>query len=493
MSKYTVEDISDAIHMAWQQGKLSYLRRNTQRKIHASWLSSKINFRKFYIECTRRLGKSTELLLTLTEEAKARPHTKYGFFAPVKDGLLDYVEPLISKTFEDCPMEERPQFDQAHFRLTFKNGSRIVFRGSNNKQHRIRRGQEFHAAAIDEARDVDDLVELIDSVIMPALFSADGYLLISSTPADTRSHPLYDIRTRAIAEGWYIKMDIWDANRLDPDVYSIDRINEWKEETSKGLDGADIWAREYECKWVVNSRRVCVPEWNSQTMVQPFSADPYYQFYHHYMGLDWGYKDYTAVTIATLNFRKSRLEVDAELTFSGKDVRSDIVSDRISAMTDHLWGQKSPVWRGMEPNIYRQVSDSADPILINELNRYKGMNFTPVQKAHTLDAMINEFRILVAQGKIVVRPNCQLTIHCLENAVWDDKRTKLDQDVLAHHFDHLMSLIYLTRMINWQANPIPADFMIDNVRILDLNFDKHPKSASNKSARTLEAAFGGRH
>jgi hypothetical protein len=476
----------EAVGYAWEAGRLTYKMRNTQRKIKKEWIESKGRSRKFYIESTRRLGKSSFLLMLFSEECIASPNRKCGFFAPVKDGLLDYIEPLIQKTFDDCPDSLRPQFDKQRFMLKFKNGSTIIFRGSNNQQHRVRRGQEFHIAGIDEARDVDNLSELIDSVVFPALFSTDGYLIISSTPADTRSHALYQIRTRAEIEGWLSKIPIETASELDPVAYPAELIAEWKAETLKGPDGQDIWEREYGCKWVVNRRKMAVPEWDSSKMVQAFGRDPYYDFYHHYLGLDWGYKDFTAIVLGTLNFRKARLEIDAELTFSGRDVRSDLISDRLSLQYLHTYGKPLADERGSATS-YRQVSDCADPILINEINKFKGMSFVPVEKAHTLDAMLNEFRILVNNGKIVVDPKCQLTIHCLENAVWTDKRDKLDQDVLAHHFDHLMALVYLTRMVDWEANPIPPDFMVDGVRVIDLNFDK--TKASNGSGKALETAF----
>lgn len=348
-------------------------------------------------------------------------------------------------------------------------------------------------AGIDEARDVDNLTELIDSVVFPSLFSTDGYMIISSTPADTRSHPLFEIRTRAKLEGWLIEIPIYEAQKLDPDVYTKERIDEWKEETLKGLDGQDIWEREYECKWVVNRRKMVVPEWDTQKMVVPFGRDPYNQFYHRYMGLDWGYKDFTALIFATYNFRKARLEVDGELTFSGKEVRSDLIAERASLAYKHIYNV--PIYDATKfPMVhpYRAVSDSADPILINELNKYNGMSFVPVEKAQTLNAMMNEFRILVMQGKIVVDPRCSMLIHCLENAVWVDesKRNELDQDVLAHHFDHLMALVYMTRMVDWAANPIPKDFMIDGVRVVELNFDKAGSKAQNDSGKTMENAFG---
>ena len=136
------------------------------------------------------------------------------------------------------------------------------------------------------------------------------------------------------------------------------------------------------------------------------------------------------------------------------------------------------------------VSDSADPILINELNREKGMSFSPVHKLNSLEAMLQEFRLLVQQGKVIVNPNCAMTIHCLANAIWDNKRSALDQDVLAHHFDHLMALVYLSRNLDRNTNPIPADFCVDGWRVANLDFDRRPDIS--ESASELERAFGGK-
>lgn len=490
---FTPEEFEQAMNLAWGERGLDYLRRNTQMHLKHAWLATKAFSRKCYWECTRRLGKSSELLMTMHEECKTAPRRKCVFFAPVKEGLLDYIEPIIEETFADCPAHLRPFFQRQRFLLRYPNGSRILFRAANNKQYRVRRGLGAHLAGIDEAREINDLSDLIDSVIMPALFSNNGYLIISSTPADTQSHPLYLLRGRAIAEGWFVPISIYDAQRMDPDVYTADRIAEWKTELLKEPDGEDRWKREFEIKWVVNERRRAVPEWDSTRMVVPTTRDPFYQFYHHYLGIDWGYKDYTALVFATFNFRAARLEVDGELTFSGKDVRSDLIAERAAVAYQGIYGTK--LWdptRFPANHSYRGVSDSADPILINEINKYPGMSFMPVKKADTLDAMLQEFRILVMRGKIVVNPKCALTIHCLENGIWDDKHSKLDQDILAHHFDHLMALVYLTRHVDWDSNPIPKDFMVDNVRVMEINFDNKDKDGSTtQSGHALAQAFGG--
>jgi hypothetical protein len=468
----------EAIAYSWKLGRLNYRRRSTQKFLKAAIEKAKLISRKIYFETTRRLGKSSEMLMMFTEHCLEKPSWKAGFFAPVKDGLLDYIEPIIQKTYEECPDDSRPVFNRQRFILEFPNKSSIIFRGSNNQQHRIRRGQEFHEAGIDEARDVDSLDSLVDSVVMPALFSAEGgYLYLSSTPADTRSHPLYRYRQLAEAEGWLIRLTIWDAHRMDPDVYTEERINEWKRETLKSVDGDDKWKREYECEWVVNKSRAAVPEWKG-AYVRPVKKDPYYAFYDRYIGIDWGYKDYTAVGFGSYLYREAVLQVESELMFSGTDVRADRIAEAIDRQAVKLWGDG---WKAT------MVSDSADPILINEINVHPRMSFVPVHKAETLDAMLNQFRQLVNQGKILVSPECAMTIHCLANAVWDEKRDKLDQDVFARHFDHLMQLVYLTRNVDFNHNPIPPDYMIDGVRVVDLSFDK--PNRKSQDARALEEAF----
>src|ERR1700676_3966764 len=130
----------DAIHLAWKIGRLDYRLRHSQRAIKLAWEESKKVSRKFYINSTRRLGKSSFLLHIMVEECIKHPNSRWAFFAPVKDGLLDYIEPIIQTTLENCPDSLRPKFDRNRFMFSFSNGSSILFRGSNNQQHRIRRG-----------------------------------------------------------------------------------------------------------------------------------------------------------------------------------------------------------------------------------------------------------------------------------------------------------------------------------------------------------------
>jgi hypothetical protein len=466
--------IAAAIRYAWKIGRLDYRLRRSQHQIKLAWNEAKLISRKFYINSTRRLGKSSFLLHIMTEECIRKPNSRWAFFAPVKDGLLDYIEPIIEKTFQDCPDDLRPKFDKNRFMFVFANGSTILFRGSNNQQHRVRRGLDLDGAGVDEGRDVDDLKDLIDSVIFPSLFSSNGYLIISSTPADSFSHDLYSYYQLADVEGWLYECNIDKAAQLDPEAFPADRIIEWKKET----DRDDVWQREYMCKWIIDSTRIAVQEWKNE-YVKAYKTDIFYKFYHHYIGIDWGSKDFTAIIFATWDFKRAKLVVEGELTFSGTEVRSDKIAAAIEMMRLKLWGEDS--------SIYRMISDSADPILINELNGHPGMNCTPVYKEKSLEAMLNQFRILVAAEKIEVSPTCAMTISNLKSAVWDKTRTALDKDPYNHHFDHLMALVYLTRGLVPNENPIPKDFGVDGTRVIDLNFDR--KGGKSLGAQALEEAY----
>lgn len=470
----TPEDRLKAIRACWTVGRLDYRLRNSQKAIKLAWLKSKEHSRKFYIESTRRLGKSSFLLSLMTEESIKTPKIRCGFFAPVKDGLLDYILPIIEKTLEDCPEELRPVFNKQRFLLEFKNGSSILFRGSNNQQHRLRRGMDFDICGVDEARDVDSLTDLIDSVIFPALFSSDGYLIISSTPADTFGHDLYKYRQMAEIEKWLFQCTMQQASEYDPIEFTPARIAEWRKETKAD----DVWEREYNCKWVVDTSRITVSEWKPE-FISTYKKDVFYPFYHHYIGIDWGSKDFTAIIFATWDFRNAFLQVDGELTFSGLEVRSDKIAAAIERQRIRLWGEDS--------TIYKMISDSADPILINELNAHPGMNAIPVYKERSLEAMCNQFKILVGMGKVKVSPEAPMTISNLGSAVWNKERSALDRDPYNHHFDHLMALIYLTRGLVPSANPIPADFGFDGMRVINLNFDKSPNN--NLAAQAITEAF----
>ena len=80
-----------------------------------------------------------------------------------------------------------------------------------------------------------------------------------------------------------------------------------------------------------------------------------------------------------------------------------------------------------------------------------------------------------------------MTISNLACAVWNKERSALDRDPYNHHFDHLMALVYLTRGLVPNDNPIPSDFGFDGTRVINLNFDA--PNGKSLAAQALEEAY----
>ncbi len=448
---------------AWTLGELAYKLRNHQKKTRLECLEIHKTSVKWYLEANRRYGKSTEFLVMLTEDAIKTPGAEYGFFAPVKEGLGDYIgdfdkpDTPIGQVFSDCPLDLRPVLD-ATLCLVFPNGSRILFRGSNNKQHRVRRGKTYRKVAIDECRDVDELQTLIDSVIIPSLFSVDGRLMMGSTPADTDDHDLKSYRDDAERNGWLSYANIYDCARYDPRDFPEARIAQWKAETKDPI----AWLREYETKWVKDPAKTVVPEWDEVHAIQEAPRDEVFAFYHKYDGLDSGVSDKTVGILGFYNFREARLYIEDEFVLQGSEVRTDRIAAEFKAKEKALGYQvehDKAKTRHIPPNekVYRRVADNDNLILINDLNALYDLDFFATRK-DDLAAQVNVVREWVKDGKIKVSQNCQELIGCLRNAIWDKKREKLAKSKVYGHFDALMALVYLVRNVDNQTNPVPVHF-----------------------------------
>ena len=399
------------------------------------------------------MGKSTFALLLLVESCIKNPGSRAGFYAPIKDGLKDYIKPIIKDAFDDCPDDLMPTLD-ANLTLTFPNGSSVIFRGSNNKTHRVRRGGDLHIAVIDEARDIDDLDNLIDSVVFPSLFTASGRLIISSTPADTEDHPLHAIKQEAEKEGWMSHYTILDAHRFDPEDFTQAKIDLWRKETTDNV----AWEREYLAMWVKDPTKTVMPEWlASYERVTP--RDEFFPYYHKYAGLDSGVTDKTAGLLAYYDFKNARLIVEDEFTLQDAEVITERIAKEFKTREINLGYQshhdrKDPTYRDI-PKMFRRVADNNNLILVNDLNSLYQLDFYPTGKDE-LAAMINLVREWTKNGRIHVDPRCREVLGCLRNGIWDKKREKLAKSKVYGHFDALMALVYLVRNIDTHTNPIPA-------------------------------------
>jgi len=146
--------------------------------------------------CSRRAGKTWELLREEVKIARKYPGSRLGYLTKTRDWAADLLwQPL--KNF-DRELGLRIDFNNAKLRATFPNGSLIQLAGAKDKeQPEALRGFAYKLMVMDEVGSIHPLImEYINKEIMPAaLGDYKGTLALVGTPNDTCQGYFHDMTT----------------------------------------------------------------------------------------------------------------------------------------------------------------------------------------------------------------------------------------------------------------------------------------------------------
>jgi hypothetical protein len=207
------------------------------------------------------------------------------------------------------------------------------------------------------------------------------------------------------------------------------------------------------CEDVVDETLAIIPEWKDD-YIQEIPKDEFYVYYHHYVGMDLGRVDNTALILGTYLFRQAALYIEDEIIMTGSQWTTVTLKNELLAKEAQIWGESKP---------FRRISDNNNPHLINDLGSLHSVFFMQTDK-DALEAMVNAVREMVAKGLLIVHPKCINLIGCLRWGVWDEKRRGFDRSKKLGHFDSLAALIYLVRNLAKHSNPIPVTHGHENHR-----------------------------
>ena len=434
---------------------------------------------KFVVKCSRRLGKTYFLCALSIYECRRKPYTMVRYAAPTNKALKKFIIPVMRAILEDCPPEMCPQFIKSDGYYLFPNGSELHLAGVNNDNADSLRGTHADLFIIDEAGFVDDLEYVINDVALPQFLDPDGKvvegrkLIISGSPARTPAHPFTQVSREAEAKGNYAHYDIFQAE-YPPHVLQM-IIDEC------GGEESTTWKREYLALDVVDENYALVPEWRA-SFISPPVKDDKFQFYHKYVALDIGVRDLTVALFAHYDFLKATLYIHEEVVLSGPQMTTERLAQEIRATEAKTFGLDK---NGNPMRVHKRVSD-IDLLLLNDLRALHKLYFAPTDKGK-LEEMVNEVRIWVNQGKVVVSPNCKQTIGCLAYGVWNEHRTDFERIPEYGHFDALAALMYMIRNVDQNVNPIP----VTHGRDINHTFFTED-DLKNRKHETLKKAFGKR-
>lgn len=462
--------------------KILWLRGDLSWKLHDAQLVLDFDFNKspkqlFVGNCSRQWGKSFWAVTKAIETAIKKPKAQIRYGAAFQSDLVDFIIPAFDKILEDAPAAVKGRKVGKFY--VFPNGSRIKLVGLDKHPNGLR-GNTLDLIIIDECGFVGNLDYIYKSVIIPAtLHRPNCKIILISTPPSTPAHPFVDYVQKAELEGAYVKLDIHTNPLIGPD--DIKRMAD-----EMGGVESTTFRRECLCEFVTDSDLAIIPEWNDK-YIEAIERDEYYKYYHKYDGMDLGVKDLTACIFGYYDFKRAALVIEDEFSMNGPSMNTLLLVGAIKAKEKELWSnvdeQNKPVKDFNNNSIpFRRISDNNWPILMQDLSSLHNLTFIETTKDN-LEAMINEVRLMVQAGQLIVHPRCKQLIGCLRYGVWDAKKKAFARSTVYGHFDHLAALIYLIRNLAKGTNPIPAAHGFENHRSWLGNIKDKDKSTHN--SRTI--------
>ena len=435
-----------AVQVAWRLGRLRY-----KLLSRSMWLEDYDKFHAmaggetYVLEVGRRTGKSSFDMLIGIEECIRTPRCIVGYIAPVREKLTEYIQPILFDVLQDCPDEFKPEYIQKTNSLVFKNGSRIMFTGSNNKSYVTLRGFKLKLLLGDEFAFVDNFNFALDQVLRPALFDSNGKILLSSTPSPQLDHPFHVLADKQKLKGLYKHGTIYDAG------YDKAAIAKLREEDLSDED----FRRECLAERVTDPRRTIVPEWDAKYEL-PVIRDEFFTFYQYVCAMDLGWSDFTVVLWMYWDFKNAMLVVEDELVLRGPAMTTGWMMTELKAKEHDLFWEN-----GREIKVPSQrVADVNNPLILSDISSVHGIHFFHPSKERK-DVMVNQLRMLVKRGGVKVNPRCKFLLASLKMAMWTEDRSEFAESETLGHADAIDALIYGMRTINSQRNPIPFDYKLN--------------------------------
>lgn len=433
MARIKTDRKNSAASVLWERSVLHWKLKEPQKRVY-QWLVGH-EARRAILLCHRRFGKSWFLSLFAIEFALRNPGADIFFVAETAKQVRSVIKPIFAQILRDCPSHLKPRFNTMDGEWTFPNGSRILVAGGDSQIDRLR-GRQAHLCILDEAGFQQQLEDLVENVLHPATLLTKGKIIFSSTPPKTLAHAFIKYVEQADEADAIFRFAITENEEFTPEEIE-------KEAEQCGGWDSFTFRREFLCEIIQDAKLTIIPEWKDEFIQEP-ERDEFFQYYHRYEGMDLGVRDLTVCLFAYYDFKQAKLVIEDEFAINGPDLVTPLLAEKIREREKFLWGDVKP---------YRRIADNNNPHLLQDLGTLHQIHFAPTSK-ESLEAMINEVRIWVQQGRVRVSPKCKQLIGCLKYGVWNERRKEFARSAAYGHFDALAALIYLIRNIDTHTNPI---------------------------------------
>lgn len=472
-----------AIDELWRRGHLSFMLDSSQKDLYKLFHESDHKVQTWLL--SRRSGKTFSLCVLALEACIKKKNTIIKFVAPTKLQISTILRPLMKKILEECPQDIAPEFKAKDYIYYFPNGSEIQLAGSDGGHIEKLRGGDADICIIDEAGDVDDLKNAVQSVLLPTTLTTKGKVLISGTPPKAPDHEFIYFIEKGEMEGSLIKRTIENNPRVtQKDV----------DELIKELGGLTSSAcrRELFCEIIKDENLSVIPEFTPALEKEIVKDWKKPVFYDTYVAMDLGIVDYTAVVFGYYDFRADKVIIEDEYAVRGTDLQLPSLVKKIKEIEAKHWTH------GLTLEVRKpllRVSDH-NQIALNEMARISNneVNFVPAKKDDK-ESALNNLRVLIANKKIIIHPRCVGLIRHLKNVKWASLTNKktFARSPDDGHYDFVDAMIYFARHVDFRRNPYPRDYEMDlrreDVFINNPNFKPQATQSNQQRVDVFKKIF----
>jgi len=442
----------EAIEALWRQGELSW-KLNVVQKELKEMIDNDIT-KTSVVVVSRRTGKSWWLVTEALMQCLKNPNSIVKFIFPKAKDAKTNILPLVRMITEDCPSDLKPKFNTQDKMFNFSNGSQIQLAGSDGGNVESIRGGFAHLCIIDEAGFCDDLKYAVRSVLSPTIRTTGGRIIMASTPSKSPDHEFVTEFMIPYQQQGRLKIyTIYDNPNFNEEI-----IKEIIAEYPTGVDDPDF-KREYLCELAIDTESAVCPEFalNKDSIVVSDLGRPEHTDF--YIGMDVGYRDLTVVLFGYYDFHKAAICITDELVMNGPEMTTDALANNIRQKEEENFVDSN----NNKVEAYLRIMD-VDLKLINDLRQLHNIQFLPTRKDNK-EGAINEMRMWMGQGRVLIDEKCKHLIYHLEYGQWNTKRTDFkrlsdspDKTLKGGHVDAIPALYYLIRNIHTYRNPYPAGY-----------------------------------
>jgi hypothetical protein len=466
----------EATALMWKLGRLKAKLQPSQKRVHDAICGASPE-EIFCVICSRGFGKTfTSCAVAIETAMQQKEPANILIISSTLKKLRTIVKPAFLTILQDCPEDLKPTYNGQDSYWQFPNGVRVhLVAGEHGRIEDIRGIHRVILVLIDEAAffgDEEDsypLDYIIQHILTPMFIrtKSKARIIATTTPPETPNHPIKAIFQQSALSGATAVFDIYQSD------IALEKVDEMHRRMLKAPGGQLAWEREMLCKWVVDTNRLIIPEWNDR-FIRVTPRDDLFPLWDKYFTLDIGSVDKTVGLLFYYDFRRGKLVFEDEIVYEGRQWTTDNLASELRAKEIGHWGPNGKV--------YRRVADSDNQILLADLTHLHRLPIMPTTK-NSLNAMVNQARMMVKSERVEVNPRCKLLIQTLRDGIWNKSKDEFGRTTILGHMDAIAAFIYGIRNVDEAHNPVPVTYGYQPENQI------YPTQPKSKSTQAMETAL----